>query len=178
MSNMPQKQVTIQDIIQSDPRVVQLKKEYNELVQKRNALILDISFCESDIIRKMGQFEIVDPSLDVDLYSHLKSEFIKLSAQKHNLILTIAGGEKEMQKKQGEFEFLAEVIVDELKAQVGVGQQPQSGEFKPGEEEENHHCECNPDNHECCDECQGCTGNEKDIEPPLTSEPPTDQPQV
>lgn len=168
-----QPKVTINDIIQADPRVVTLKQEYTQLTQKRNALVLEISFCESDIIRKMGQYEIVDPSVDIDLFAHLKVEFKRLASKKHELILEIANGEGIMQKKQGEFELLAEVIVEELKAKLGVPTPPQSAPC--GESCPEVGCDCKNHDNQVCDTCQHVDETQTDVQSPL---PPDTTPYV
>ena len=47
----------IRQIIESDARIVEIKKEYNVLISKKNMLIMEISLVEGDIIKLQGKYE-------------------------------------------------------------------------------------------------------------------------
>ena len=55
--------MTIQEFIQQDPRVQEMQKTGKALTQRKNALIMEISHIEADIIKLMGQFETIQKEI-------------------------------------------------------------------------------------------------------------------
>jgi len=51
--------MNIQEILSKDTRVVELKQKYQELVQKKNYFIIQISNVEADIMKCMGSYETI-----------------------------------------------------------------------------------------------------------------------
>ena len=51
--------MNIQQFIEQDPRVIELKQQYNKLLVTKNQLIMDISHVEADIIKLSGAYEVV-----------------------------------------------------------------------------------------------------------------------
>ena len=49
--------MTIQEFIEKDPRIQEMKKRGQAMVNQKNQLIMEISHIEADIIKLMGQFE-------------------------------------------------------------------------------------------------------------------------
>jgi hypothetical protein len=51
--------MNIQTLIDQDPRIVDLRKQYQELIARKNQLIMDISHVEADIIKASGTYETI-----------------------------------------------------------------------------------------------------------------------
>ena len=140
------RQVTVNDIIHADERVVALKKKYQEAQNKKNQKVLDISYVESDIIKTMGAFEYLNNFNEVDeARADLLPEFRRLITRKHILIEEIRDEERAMEEYTQTFNKLADEIVKDLQRQFGQsGSAPESGESAP--EVSAPECDChNPD---------------------------------
>lgn len=118
--------MNINELIHQDGRVQKIKQEYNQLNQKKNELILVLSAVESDLIKHMGGFEILNKLAHPHLPELLKG-FHPLVAAKRKSIMAVASIEFAMKRTEKSFENLANMIVDELKAKAGI-KTPQSGE--------------------------------------------------
>jgi hypothetical protein len=55
--------MNIQQIIESDPRIKEIKEKYQKLVQTKNQLIYNISYVEADINKLMGEYEVVQKEI-------------------------------------------------------------------------------------------------------------------
>jgi hypothetical protein len=147
----PPRQVTVNDIINSDERVVALKKTYHEFANKKNALILAISRVEADIIKTMGAFEYLNNFTDIlEAQTELLPKFRGYVQQKQALIEEIKTQDIGMENATKQFQVLQGEIIKELQAQFsgpGTASCPES-------------CESCPDDTCACGECHGeCKGH-------------------
>ena len=114
-----QKPITVNDIVHSDPRVLELKKQYNAIAKLKNELILQISYIEADIIATMGAFEYLNAFTEVEeARAELMEKFRPLIVKKQGLIEEIASQDIAMDEKTKAFETLANQIVEDLKKAV------------------------------------------------------------
>lgn len=146
----PPRQVTVNDIINSDERVVALKKTYHEFANKKQELILAISRVEADIIKTMGAFEYLNGFDDAHVaQNELLPKFRALIAQKNLLIEAIKAQDAGMEGTTKQFQVLQQEIIKELQAQFT---QPGSAESCPESAPTN---ESAPDG-ECHGDCGDC----------------------
>lgn len=132
------KQVTVNDIIHADNRVIELKKVYAGFQNKKNEIILDLSRVEADIIKTMGAFEYLNKFTEIeDAQKELLPEFRRLITRKNVLIEEVKNAETSLEHCTDTFNKLAEQIVADLKKQF---RQPQSAES-------------------CLESCPDCDGN-------------------
>lgn len=156
MSTNQPHQVTVNDIIHSDERVIQLKKTYQEFANKKNQLIFDISHVEAEIIKTMGAFEYLNqfaPEDVVNEKNNLLPTFRTLITKKNNIIKEIAVQDNGMKGTEATFNKLADEIVKDLQKQFrqpGTASCPESGESCP---------ESAPED-ECCGGCNECKCHE------------------
>ena len=55
--------MNIQQIIDQDPRALEIRQKYQYLVQQKNQLIMKISGVEADIIKLMGAYETISKEI-------------------------------------------------------------------------------------------------------------------
>jgi hypothetical protein len=51
--------MNIQQLIEKDPRVIELRQQYQQTLAKKNQMIMAISNIEADIIKMMGKYEVI-----------------------------------------------------------------------------------------------------------------------
>lgn len=142
MSTENSKPLTVNDFIHSDPRIIELKKEYNDCISKKNQFILDVARAEADIIYTMGAFEYLNNFKDTeDAHVELLAKFNPLILIKSKLIQDISDMDKKMEETTGRFEALANAIVEELKKKADELIKAKT-ENEPPKPEDNKTCEC------------------------------------
>lgn len=143
----PPKQITVNDIIHSDERVIQLKKIYQEHQNQKNELILNISHVEADIIKTMGAFEFLNDFQETnEAKKELLPTFRVLITKKRQMIDAIKAEDKTMEDTTNDFNKLAQEIVKDLQKQF---KGPVSAESCP---------ESAPDDATGCAGCSECQG--------------------
>jgi hypothetical protein len=137
------RQLTVNDLIQSDPRTKALQDEYKIYAQEKNDRILVISHNEEMIIHIGGQITYVEgliadeagqPTPNQEILTYLGTEKSRLIQNQHAFIVAkaedikfIADRDTKMQGCTDRYNALAETIISELKAraaqmQAGIGE--------------------------------------------------------
>lgn len=142
------RQVTVNDIIHADPRVVAIKQEYTKVQNEENEDILKLSYAEADKIANMGAFKYLNNYDEVEeARKELLPEFRKLITQIHILIENLK--DKRMLKEEltNKFNKLAEEIVEDLKKKFRPHPESSESGLESGESaSESGNCACgNPD---------------------------------
>jgi hypothetical protein len=129
MSEQPQQSrpMTMNDVIQQDPRTQKLVHRHQELQGKRTTRLVRIQFVEGDIIKYMGGYEATCDTSDVEaLTKTVKDVFYPLIKEKDEGIQEIIEIEKQLMLLEQEYQALANIIIEEMKAKFR--RPPQSAE--------------------------------------------------
>lgn len=142
--------VTVKDIVDADERVIKLKKMYQDLMNNKNQLILEISRVEADIIANMGAFTYLNNFNDIDeAQKELLPKFRILITKKRTIIDTIKNTEIGMKDLEKHYDKIAQDIVKELQKQF---KQPETASCP----------ESAPDGIRVCTKCDGeCKGHQE-----------------
>lgn len=187
-----QRQITVNDIIHSDERVINLKKEYNGYLNQKNDLIIAVAHAESNIIYTMGAFEYLNAFTDTDdARADLLKKFMPYVIEKARLVKAIDEKDKLMEATTKRFEDLANSIVEDLKKAMEHPQAPTNQSAPESAPDpvpstdicancnysKNYcrcakECDCSQKKHQVCDKCQGCEKEPK-IQCDVTVEAPT-----
>lgn len=154
------KPVTVNDIIQADPRVKELKKNFQGFQQKKNEHVFAISHVEAEIIALMGAFEYLNNFTETDEERvKLLDKFLPLIEKKDNLISLMVEQDINMKNTEEEFKSVADSIVKELQdMKKKYESRFESTESCPESSPVcscGKGCACSTKEHQICDHCQG-----------------------
>jgi hypothetical protein len=68
----------IQDILDKDPRIVEMKQQYQVLINRKNQTIIDISHIEADIIKLSGSYEILAKDIISQIQANIGKQLAKV----------------------------------------------------------------------------------------------------
>jgi hypothetical protein len=159
MPQQPNRPITVSDIVHGDPRVIELKKKFENYAKEKNEHIFNISHVEAGIIAKMGAFSYLNAFTETtEARTDLVKDFLSLSTAKADIIRAIQEIEGLMKKCEAEFKIVADTIVEDLK---NMGKSLQSQMSAP-------ECTCERQS------AEPCTCNVKSLNGTTVTEPPED----